>query len=681
MPAMPRPFPPECRARYVLVTALFSVLLAAAPPLATAGADLPRPAPVHGEVSEGTGVDRFGEPDDLGAGAAEEYRRQLYRIPSPDDRGYDVLHYDLDLAIDPGTRGLAGTVTITLRALRELDLVRLDLVDEFDVAGLEWNGAAAFHLHEQDSLAVTLPAPLYREHNDSPGDPGPPVPVVASISEPYSPHSWWPCKDHPGDKATAVIAVTAPDSLRVVANGVLESREAAGAGLARTVWREDSPIATYLVAIAVSDYREWSEDCLVPQGSVRLDYHVYPEDLAAARIDFAPTCAMMEFIVGLCGPYPFADEKYAQVEVEWGGGMENQTATAVGAFALTGEGQWESLVVHEIAHSWFGNSLTPALWRDIWLNEGFARYCEALWVEHTRGDEDYLAFMQSIGVERWPDLFVGEELLGDPAPPVLAANKRLVYDKGAWVVHMLRGYLGDATFFAFLRAYADHPDLRYGNTTTADLIAIASEVAGEDLEPFFAPWLETDAVPVLAINTLVATRGDRSRVRIVVNQIQDPTFVLRLPIRIRTSREVLDDELEISGPAAHGVWTVAGRHPEIEIDPDGWVLHRLAAVPPPLLTLLPTMPNPVPPEAEPMLRWYLREDAAMEVSLFDVRGRRLRRWDLGIQGATGGAEEGGDPAVWTMPLRTTAPPLAAAVYWVEVRAGSGRAVRRLTFLR
>jgi aminopeptidase N len=389
---------------------------------------------------------------------------------------------------------------------------------------------------------------------------------------------------------------------------------------------------------------------------------------------------MMDFLVGLYGRYPFAGEKYAQVEVEWIGGMENQTATSIGAFALTGDGTWESLVVHELAHSWFGNSLTPALWRDIWLSEGFARYTEALWVEHTSGLATYHEFMYSIGEGRWPDLFVGEELLGDPAPPVLAANKRLVYDKGAWLLHMLRGYLGDATFFALLRTYAGDAELRYGNTTTADLIAIASATAGEDLESFFRPWLETDAVPVLAVTSHVANDGDRSRVRVRVRQEQQPLFTLRLPVRIRTARETRDEVIELAAATAAGEWTVAGRHAEVEIDPESWVLHRRAEAPPPLLTLLSTMPNPATASAEPRLRWYLRDDAPMQVALFDVRGRRLGDWDLGIQTATGTAEDGDEPATWTVPLLAIEPRLAAGIYWLEVRAGGSRAFRSLTLL-
>jgi aminopeptidase N len=669
----------------------FAVLVA----LAAAVVAAPRPAPL---------------PSGQAVSAASRQPSSDYRIPSPDDRGFDVLHYDLELTLDPTAQRIDGRVGVHLRALAPLTEVRLDLVDELAVAAIHWNGTTAAFVHESDSLRISLPAALaaggegelaidyggrpprhgpflagllFRQHGDEPGSSGPIVPAIASISEPYSSHAWWPCKDHPHDKATATIAVTVPDTLAVVANGALVSRAAVGGGRERWVWDERAPIATYLLAVAASNYASWTESCRCADGPVRLDYHAFPADSAAAAVDLAPTCAMLEFLCGVCGPYPFADEKYAQVEVVTGiAGMENQTATAIARYVLTGDGTWESLVVHELAHSWFGNSLTPALWRDIWLNEGFARYAEALWAEHRHGPAGYRAFMRSIGPERWPDLFVGDGLLGDPTPPVLSALSYLVYDKGAWLLHMLRGYLGDDRFFAALRTYADSPALKYGTTSTADFVRIASLEAGEDVGRFVTPWLTSDAVPILAITTRTRRAGEGTRVEVRVDQRQQPLFVLRLPLRVTTDTGPVDLSLPLERRSTKGSWTVAGRVDRIEIDPDGWLLYRSAEDPPPLLTLLPLAPNPATDGHAVDLRWFLRAPAALRVDLYDVRGRRLASWNLGECLATGAPEDGAEPARWVMPLASVAGGRrpAAGVYWVEVVTEGARALRKLTLL-
>ena len=163
---------------------------------------------------------------------------------------------------------------------------------------------------------------------------------------------------------------------------------------------------------------------------------------------------MVELMTGLAGPWPFPGEKYAQAEIKWLGAMEHQTATSYSQFLLTGTGYWENFVIHELAHQWFGDSLTPAAWADIWLNEGFARYGEALWVEHTQGRAAYREFMLQIGARSHPDLFTEDGLLGDPDPIL---PNLLVYDKGAWLLHCAAPADRDEAFFAFLLDYATDP--------------------------------------------------------------------------------------------------------------------------------------------------------------------------------------------------------------------------------
>ncbi len=240
------------------------------------------------------------------------------RIPAPDDRGYDVLSYDLDVTVAVAERRLFGTATITARLLDPPPpALRLDLVDVMAASAVTWDGAPTTFVQAGDSLVVSPAAAaaagdtvtvavtyggepprhglfwsglMFRRYGSiTPDDPSDDGPIVANVSEPYSSHSWFPCKDHPADKATLRFAATVPDTLVAVSNGVLVQESSPAPGWRRFAWATDLPIATYLVGLAVSDYVSWSEPC----GDVPLQYHVYPSDVDSAEVAFAPTCDML----------------------------------------------------------------------------------------------------------------------------------------------------------------------------------------------------------------------------------------------------------------------------------------------------------------------------------------------------------------------------------------------------
>ncbi len=681
----------------LLLSAILAALVASAAPATAAARPAGTPGPFHPALRERPPL----LPDGPLPAAADE------PVPPAGDRGYDVRHYDLDLTIDVGDAAVAGTVGVDLRALAApLTRVRLDLVDDLTVTAVAWaaGGAAAAPAswtHAGDSLVVDLPEPL------PPAAPGrleiayggrpPPhgpfraglmfrqydgAPIVASMSEPSSAHAWWPCKDHPSDKATADLAFTVPDtlpwSLTAVSNGRLRRESVPRPGWRRFEWTESWPIATYLVSVAVGDFVAWQEDCASPSGTVPLFYHVFPVKEVAARHDLAPTCEMIGFLEGLAGPYPFAGEKYAQATISWGGAMENQTATSLGAFMLTGDGRYEALFAHELAHQWFGDALSPARWRDIWLNEGFARYCEALWAEHRGGREAYLARMRSLRDPiSHPDLFAGEGTLADPDPIL---PNLLVYDKGAWVLHMLRGWLGDGTFFDLLRSWAADPGRRHANVTTEDFVDHVAAAVGPDAVAFLTPWLRTDAVPQLAWTARVSRLpGGGSEVRLQARQLQRTLFLLPLPVHLRTAGGDLVRQAVLRSWSGSFTWRVAGEVDSVLVDPQEWLLLRQAEAPPPRLAVTAVRPNPVGADGA-LVEFGLREPAHLTVRLHDARGRRLGAWDLGrLEPAP--AE---DPQpTWRFAGRAPdGRPLPAGVYWLEARAAEGgRAVARLVLVR
>ncbi len=628
--------------------------------------------------------------------------------PPSGDRGYDVLSYDLDIQLFPTERTITGTVDIGLSALAAgLQQVRLDLVDDLTCDGVILRGTEALFTHEGDSLVVTFDPPLsaaaaetltirwqgrppphgafrtglmFRvQENGTPRDPTDDVPIVANQSQPWSSHAWWPCKDHPSDKALVSMVVTVPDPLVAISNGTLLFEDAPGPGLRRFAWREAFPIATYLVSVAATNYVSWSEDCHPAGGDpVRLDFHVFPQDRQDAEIDLAPTCDMMELMVRLAGPYPFPGEKYAQVEIKWLGSMEHQTASSLSQIIFTGDRFYELVVIHELAHMWFGDSLTPTVWADIWLNEGFARYCEALWIEHAYGLPMYQQYMREIGGQRHADLFADQGLLSDPDPIL---PNTLIYDKGAWVLHMLRMLIGDEDFFRFLTDYARDPELVLGSVTLADMIGHAEAAAGRELDSFFTPWVTTAAVPLVIPDISIWDRDEAyDTVRINFRQYQTPVFEMAVPVVIHTACETREELVILSRVSEAFTWQLDCPVDSVSVDPEGMVLMRSPWSPPPVLQTVGPWPNPVSAMGAEF-RLFLTSDRKIIAKLYDIRGRLVGNTNLGLLAATGPKNDPeAMPHIWTWPPPGTAAGLPAGIYWVEFTGSGARSVQKITFI-
>ncbi|MBD3220079.1 hypothetical protein GF314_02465 [bacterium] len=608
------------------------------------------------------------------------------RIPSPDDRGFDVEHYDLDLALTslpPNTGRIAARARLRLSLLTPPpDALRLDLVDELTIDQVWRDGDPVPFVHQGDSLMVPLEAPMVGavheitiDYAGRPPRHGPfqagllmrrhgpdnDEPTIGNVSQPYSTHSWLPCKDHPADKSTLAMRVTAPDTLTVVATGRLLEVTPAGPGEQTWHWRTDHQVAPYLIGLVVSNFVSWFEDC----DGTPLEYHVFAEHQEDLAGDFAPTCAMLRWLEDLVGPYPFPGEKYAQAEFVWLGAMENQTVSTMGTTAMLNDGA-ELVVVHELAHHWFGNNVTPRRWADIWLNEGFARYVECLWLERAEGRDQYLEYLDLL---RRDDLFVGDGLLGDP-DPVLSL---LVYDKGAWVLHMLREYLGDDVFFAALAEYAGHPELQQGHIDRAAFEAIWSQATGRDVAAFLAPWLDTEAVPELSARWR-DLGGDRRLVE-VLQTADGPSFRLRVPVEVHAGGLVERLDLLLEDRLGRREIATVAPIDSLVIDPEGLLLRRTATTPPPRLIALGARPNPA--RGMVNLAYRLAAPDVVEAVIHDARGRRVRSVDLGLQPATGD-----EPAIWVWDGRDEAGRrVASGVYWLELRTPTDRTVRKVTLLR
>ncbi len=630
--------------------------------------------------------------------------------PPAHARGFDVLSYDLDLILDPDLPLISGQVDIALQAMTDqLQLVHLDLVQNMECQGVSSQGHSLFFEHRGDSLLVHLQTPLaaaqvetltigwqgrplrhgsfrsglmFRKHEAGTlYDPSDDIPIIANVSETWSAHSWWPCKDHPSDKAQVSLRAAVPDTLSLVSNGVLETVESLEPGWRTYQWREAYPLPTYLVSVAASNYVSWSEDCEVhsasgPDHIIPLGFHVFPQDVLDAQSDLAITCQAMQFMTDLAGDYPFAGEKYDQAEIKWVGAMEHPTATSLPMLFFTGTGRFETLLVHELSHHWFGNSLTPALWQDIWLNEGFARYCEALWLEQTRGPEAYADFMHQIGIGTHENLFLGDGLLANPNPIL---PNLLVYDKGAWVLHSLRLLLGDDDFFTLLHDYANDPGLKHGHCTTADFIKAAENQAGRSLTGFFQPWLETETVARLHTATTVEPEGQIGAVKLEFQQLQAGLLELAIPVEFHCQSGVLERTFLVTRRRQVFSFQTHSRVDSVLVDPQELVFGQKATAAAPALEVRGPWPNPVSPSGADF-PIYLLADSEVVVNFFDSRGRRVHRGEPGRLAATGASTEpDSSPFIWHWtPDQTQG--LAAGIYWLEFRAGEHRCVKKMAFV-
>ncbi|NUP83672.1 MAG: M1 family metallopeptidase [Nonomuraea sp.] len=414
-------------------------------------------------------------------------------FPAHGDHRYAVAHYDLALQYRLASNRLDGTARLTVSAAEPLGDLGLDL-GQFRVSAVTVDGVPARHTHGQGKLRLILPRPLAAGSRAvvEVRYVGSPVPVRSPwgglgweeltdgalvAGQPIGAPSWFPCNDRPSDKASYRISVTTAPAYQVIANGVLTARRRAG-GTTTWVYDQAEPMATYLASVQIGRYQ------LSELAGTRL---AHPARLAArVRHDFGRQGEMMALFADLFGAYPFAGYTVVVADDDLDIPVEAQGMSIFGRNHVDGARGCERLVAHELAHQWFGNSLTVASWRDIWLQEGFATYAEWLWSERSGGPaaEEH--------ARRWhrrlaalPQDFV----LADPGPATLFDDR--VYKRGALTLHALRRAAGDQVFFPLLRSWTT--GRRHGSVTTAEFTAHATRHA--DTAALLDAWLHTRPLP------------------------------------------------------------------------------------------------------------------------------------------------------------------------------------------
>ncbi len=453
----------------------------------------------------------------------------------------DVLHYDLKINLLTDKKIIECVDEITaIPTIKGLKQIEFNIYDNLNVSEVLLNGVNSDYSRKNNKIFINS----IQELNDTfvvkikySGKPkragldgfvfgevnG--TNLIYNISEPTYASTWFLCDDDPADKALLDIEITNDSQFVSVSNGILESVKTLN-DKKTYHYKTLYPISTYLVAVYSAPYVYYNDIYTGLEGkdSMKIEYFVLPEHLKYAKVDFAEHENMLKVFSKLFGEYPFIKEKYGVAEFLWNfGAMENQTITGIGYNFLNGKDFFKDTYVHELSHHWWGNSVSPKTWNDIWLNEGFATYCEALYAEAVNGKSALTAKMMSKFSENFRGtLYAPKDLFGET-----------VYDKGAWVLHMLRFEIGDSSFFQTLHKY--YGRYKYSNASVEDFINVCQEVSGKNLEKFFDQWVYTGTeIPFCEYWYSIEKNDDKTFLdfRIIQTQADYPEFHFPLEIKL-----------------------------------------------------------------------------------------------------------------------------------------------------
>lgn len=512
---------------------------------------------------------------------------------SQEQASYDVTYYDLDLTVNPADSSISGSLTAEARIVQPTRWFVLNLDPLLDVRGVAETEFALPHERRGGELWIDLLA------TRQPGDavsirvqyggkprvaPNPPwdggftwartsdgSPWIATSCQTIGADVWWPVKDHPSDEPDSMrMHFTVPEQLVVASNGRLERVENLPEGQRTYHWFVSTPINVYNVAFNAAPYRIIEDTHTGPNGeSYPVVFYVLPEDYEKGEAFMEEIHEHLTFFERRFGPYPFRADKYGVVQTPHLG-MEHQTIIAYGAdfdnTSMTGaDWGFDALHHHELSHEWWGNLVTNMDWSDMWLHEGFGTYTQALYAGELNGPEGYHAYM---------DNMVRSIRNTKPVAPYGSLNSKEIYEgdndiynKGAWVLHMLRYLVGDETMDELLRRMA-YPDASMEEVTdgrqcrfvsTADFILLAEEFAGQDLDWFFEAYVRRAELPRLA----VIRQGTELMLR--WSTVGDAPF--RMPVEVQLGNEVRRVEMG-EGEAVLQI----PENVEPVIDPNNWIL-------------------------------------------------------------------------------------------------------------
>lgn len=513
------------------------------------------------------------------------------QIPTDNQNKFDVIYYRYNVNLDPDSNFTRAANNCRIRILdTSLTTIELNFTNSTShgnqVDSVQLNGNTVSFTHTNHMLRIPVtqqltlnqiidiniyytigPEPFcnncsFSWDSENGND------LIWTMSQPYDARDWWPCKDYPYDKIDSMEAlITVPDHLVVASNGKLIAERNNGDGTKTYHWNESYPIATYLFSLSIYPFFYWEDEYVSANNdTVPITFYTFNDTNNSSPYylvtNYKKTKPMMYAFVDMFGEYPFLGEKYGHAEWGLGYGMEHQTLTSMGDPTTR-------RVAHELAHMWWGDMITLNSYHHMWLNEGFARYAEALWQEHVGGVNAYQSTIASYEYYGSGTIYV-EDPVNDNV-----FHFGLEYNKGAWVMHMLRRVLGDSTFFACLQAYGAHPDHRFKTATTEQFRDICESVSDQDLEQYFQQWIYGSHFPVYTINW----QQINDSVQVNINQVQTTGTVFEMPIDLRmicsntfyvttVQNRMINEQYMLPLPPGNDINNII-------LDPDNWILNEV----------------------------------------------------------------------------------------------------------
>ncbi len=514
------------------------------------------------------------------------------KIAYPGDETIDVTYYKLNLSLTYAPNNLAGEVTIKFRAKSNITTCNLDLNTVLLVDSVKTNTQKLDFKQSNNQLQVRFSnsiltntiASLTVYYHGVPPSGGfgafafgtinaNKSQAIWSLSEPYGASDWFPCKDNPADKAdSSDVWITAPAYFVSVSNGVLEKTIVNNDGTKTYRWRNRYPIANYLISITCSNYAQYNNYFKYSAtDSMLVSHYVQPSNLTTdnkAILD--KTVPLLALFTNKYGPYPFLKEKYGHAEFGWGGGMEHQTCTSLGAYSAT-------LIAHELTHQWFGDKITCQNWAHIWLNEGFATYGEALWTESQDGTIGYQAVIAGKMVNARKA--IGSVYVQNTNSVNEIFNSNRTYSKGATVLAMLRGIVGDNTFFKILKTYTSSK-FAYSNATTEDFQSVAEAVYGQPLDYFFKQWIYGENYPKYIFDYTISLKNGLNVVTATIKQSANTLpAIFTMPIQLKIKTTTGDTTVTVFNDKAEQTFVVELKNTvqAVSFDPNNFILKDLTS--------------------------------------------------------------------------------------------------------
>ena len=516
----------------------------------------------------------------------------------PVNKNIDIQHYKFELSLSDSADIIYGTAQITILFKKAgMQNFRLDLINKtaerkdkgMVIDAINVDKTPVVYTHQNDEVIISLPKSSTANETivftiTYHGIPFDGLRIGATMfgdrsffneNWPNRARHWLPTMDHPSDKATSEFIVTAPIHYKVISNGLLMEESAMGNNTKLTHWKQSVPVSCWLFVLGVADFAVKYVDQF---NGKSIETWVYAKNREAGFYDFdKPTKAVLEFYSSYIGP--FAYEKLANIQcASVNGGMETSSAIFYGQDLINGkqDERIRNIVIHEIAHQWFGNAVTETTWDDAWLSEGFATFFTLLFIEKEYGKEEYekgiskakkAVFDMAI---KMPEFSIVSNRSAEKEP----VTSGITYQKGAWVLYMLRNLVGDVNFKKGIQSY--YAKFYNANATTDDFRAAMEKASGKDLKIFFRQWLYQPVNPV--INGSWEYNAVTKKITLQVEQAQMGDMLFNLPLEIgyyktgSTTPTII--KMHLTKKQQVQSFTVAGRPDKLEIDPRNILLSK-----------------------------------------------------------------------------------------------------------